>query len=212
MSSAYGRIATPSATPVDLPLPIPLELKKSRHATLSRYDAASHARHLPALRALLNDEISAGNTYPQEEELTEEGFEAYFLAYEAFVVTSQGDDDILGCFYVKPNFPGRCSHICNGGFIVAKAARGLGVGRAMGRAFLTVAPLLGYSASMFNLVFENNVASVALWRSLGFKEIGRLPKAGRLRKSVKGEAQDEEEFVDALMFYYEFAKDGTIHA
>lgn len=25
---------------------------------------------------------------------------------------------VAGCFYVKPNFPGRCSHVCNGGFIV----------------------------------------------------------------------------------------------
>ena len=25
---------------------------------------------------------------------------------------------VAGCFYVKPNFPGRCSHVANGGFIV----------------------------------------------------------------------------------------------
>lgn len=38
----------------------------------------------------------------------------------------------LGSFYVKPNYPGRSSHVCNAGFLVAEAARGKGVGRAMG--------------------------------------------------------------------------------
>ena len=26
-------------------------------------------------------------------------------------------------FYVKPNFPGRCAHVCNGGFITKKNFR-----------------------------------------------------------------------------------------
>lgn len=73
----------------------------------------------------------------------------------------------------------------------------------MALAFIEIAPLLGYKASMFNLVFENNTASVRLWRSLGFKEIGRVPNAGYLIK--KTETMDvEEEFVDAIMFYYSF--------
>ncbi len=61
---------------------------------------------------------------------------------------------------------------------------------------------------MFNLVFENNIPSVRLWRSLGFKEIGRIPNAGYLIKKKETTAQKndevEEEFVDAIMFYYNF--------
>ncbi len=52
----------------------------------------------------------------------------------------------------------------------------------MGLAFIQIAPLLGYKASMFNLVFENNIHSVHLWRSLGFREIGRVPNVGYLKK------------------------------
>lgn len=80
----------------------------------------------------------------------------------------------------------------------------------MALAFIAIAPVLGYKASMFNLVFENNIASVRLWRSAGFQEIGRLPNAGYLvkRKDTSTEdnnqAEEEEEFVDALMFYYQF--------
>ncbi len=48
---------------------------------------------------------------------------------------------------------------------------------------------------MFNLVFESNVPSVRLWRSLGFKQIGRIPQAGLLAHG---------EYVDALMLHYDF--------
>jgi len=78
----------------------------------------------------------------------------------------------------------------------------------MGLAFIEIAPLLGYKASMFNLVFITNIPSVRLWRSLGFQEIGRLPNAGYLikKKETNEQANDEveEEFVDAIMFYYNF--------
>lgn len=53
---------------------------------------------------------------------------------------------------VKPNFPGRCSHICNGGFITRLDSRDRGVGTVMGLSFLRLARDLGYRASYFNLV------------------------------------------------------------
>jgi hypothetical protein len=48
----------------------------------------------------------------------------------------------LGSFYVKPNYPGRSSHVCNGGFLVTDGARNRGVGRLMGEAYLDWAPKL----------------------------------------------------------------------
>lgn len=44
---------------------------------------------------------------------------------------------------------------------------------------------------MFNLVFENNVASIKIWERLGFKIIGRVPGAARLANSP--------DLVDALI-------------
>jgi L-amino acid N-acyltransferase YncA len=84
---------------------------------------------------------------------------------------------------------------CNAGFIVDGEQRGLGIGKCMGQAFLQLAPLCGYKQAMFNLVFVSNEASVRLWRTLGFKEIGRLPNAGRLK---------DEQLHDAIMFYHQF--------
>lgn len=79
----------------------------------------------------------------------------------------------------------------------------------MALAFIKIVPILGYKASMFNLVFANNIPSIRLWRSLGFQEIGRVPKAGYLRKTNQADEptkhEIEEEFLDAIMFYYDFS-------
>lgn len=99
---------------------------------------------------------------------------------------------LVGAFFIKPNFPGRCRHICNAGFIVQPEMRGLGIGRWMGEALLKIAPSLGYSAVMFNLVFATNLASIALWNSLDFEIIGRIPNAADLADGT---------VTDALMFY-----------
>ena len=91
--------------------------------------------------------------------------------------------EILAAFYIKPNFPGKCSHICNAGFIVQPQMRGLGIGRFMGETMLLIARNLGYQAVMFNLVFETNIPSIRLWESLGFQTIGQIPNAVELNDS-----------------------------
>lgn len=150
------------------------------------------------IRALFNTIVIEGNTYPQTQPLTVEEFNAYWLSRDAFVVrTVEEREDVgrnttVGAFFIKPNFPGRCSHICNAGFIVHPTMRGRGMGRLMGEAMLQLASNLGYSAVMFNLVFETNTASIRLWESLGFEAIGRIPKAAKL---------DDGTLVDALMMY-----------
>jgi L-amino acid N-acyltransferase YncA len=152
------------------------------------------------VRALFNTIVIEGNTYPQTQPLTVEEFNAYWLNRDAFVVRTVeateregvGRNSTVGAFFIKPNFPGRCSHICNAGFIVHPTMRGRGMGRFMGEAMLQLASYLGYSAVMFNLVFETNIASIRLWESLGFETIGRIPKAAKL---------DDGRMVDALMMY-----------
>lgn len=147
-------------------------------------------------RKLLNAAIAEGNTYPFDEEMDDVTFASYFLSHEAFTLSARDGTDgdrkaVRGIFYIKPNFPGRCSHICNGGFVVDESARGNGVCRRMGEAFLMLAPILGYRAAMFNLCFVTNVASCHLWRSLGFSELAVIPKAGNLKTFG---------FTDAIMF------------
>ncbi|KAF9103523.1 hypothetical protein BGX27_010544 [Mortierella sp. AM989] len=198
----------------------------SQQYTLS---GATHSTLVEAMHQVFNEEVERGDTYPQEFQLDATQFENYFFSGDSFVLIKghyqQATDvelrkdindwmkDLLGFFYIKPNFPGRCSHICNGGFIVNSSQRGLGIGSILGKSFLKVVPVIGYKASMFNLVFVSNVASIKLWRRLGFQEIGRIPKAGRLRGQgtvVQSEQKDEggtldnEGFVDAIQFYWDF--------
>ncbi|TDL23011.1 hypothetical protein BD410DRAFT_787821 [Rickenella mellea] len=110
------------------------------------------------------------------------------------------EECVAGFYYVKPNYPGRSSHICNAGFITPSAQRGRGYGHVMARSFLYYAPRLGYAASVFNLVFVNNLASIRLWEQLRFTKTGLIPRAGRLKRT---DGQGEE-YVDAYVFYKDF--------
>ncbi|KZT51971.1 hypothetical protein CALCODRAFT_487508 [Calocera cornea HHB12733] len=112
-------------------------------------------------------------------------------------------EHVVGMYYVKPNYPGRSSHCCNGGFIVDPYHRGAGYGYILGMSYLYFAPRLGYLASVFNLVYANNTASLKIWDKLGFTRAGLIPRAGRLRK--KGE--NGEEFVDAVVFWKSLVPD-----
>ncbi|KAI8062654.1 hypothetical protein BC940DRAFT_308406 [Gongronella butleri] len=208
MSSAYGSAAIPKPTPkapLSSILPMQKSLRNGVHATLHRIEPDNEAL-IAFLFNLVNTEIEDGSTYPQENIFDMDGFLAYFLAYDAFVLV-KGDtvpnkaedmeENVLGTFYVKPNYPGRCSHICNAGFFTSRVHRGYGAGVAMGESFPLIGATLGYAASVFNLVFANNEASVKIWRKLGFTETGRIPKAGRLNNSP--------ELVDAIIFYKDFS-------
>ncbi|GAA5831877.1 hypothetical protein JCM11251_003918 [Rhodosporidiobolus azoricus] len=169
--------------------------------------------------------VEEGKTYPQMGGMSEDEFSAYFFAADCFIglldvptpeladaPTGLDRDEgyslenvragrdwkecVLGMYYVKPNYPGRSSHLCNGGFVVPPHHRGLRIGYTLGRSYLHFAPLLGYRGSVFNLVYVSNVASVRIWDSLGFKRVGLIPGAGRL--------EGEEGYVDAIVFYYDF--------
>ncbi|KAJ3141417.1 hypothetical protein HK100_007047 [Physocladia obscura] len=159
MSSAYGSLEAPLAVDrneLARVLPVHAILKDGTRVVLEQASATllSDEAVVSRLNAMLNYEIDQGNTYPQEFTLDRDSFKAYFLSAAAFVLRAVDNaNEIIGTFYVKPNYPGRCSHICNGGFITANEWRGKGVGKILANTFLTVAPLLGYKASVFNLVF-----------------------------------------------------------
>src|SRR6185369_64594 len=70
------------------------------------------------LNSIFNEIIEDGDTYPHEFPLNADEFRNFFLSHDAFVavkdVSSEDvwrDEHVLGMFYVKPNYPGRCSHV-----------------------------------------------------------------------------------------------------
>ncbi|KAK3319767.1 hypothetical protein B0T19DRAFT_361600 [Cercophora scortea] len=153
-----------------------------------------------------NKEIEGGDTYPMMDPLPFDKFASYwFQNFGAIMLLGhiESPEDVvdgkdwskecLGTFYIKPNYPGRSSHVCNAGFIVTDASRNRGVGRLMGESYLEWAPKLGYTYSVFNLVYETNVASCKIWDALGFKRIGRVKACGNLKSYP-------DRLVDAIMF------------
>ncbi|KAH9993278.1 hypothetical protein F4779DRAFT_631898 [Xylariaceae sp. FL0662B] len=132
-------------------------------------------------------EIEGGDTYPMIKPMPLERFAAYwFQNFAGIMLLGQIDHpedlvegkdwskECLGSFY-------GASHVCNAGFLVTDASRNRGVGRLMGESYLDWAPKLGYTYSVFNLVYETNVASCKIWDALGFKRIGRVKGCGNLK-------------------------------
>lgn len=165
----------------------------------------------------LNKEIEGGDTYPMINPLPLDTFGPYWFGNFGAVmvlgdiggieaVNEMERDGVdwnkvcLGSFYVKPNYPGRSSHVCNGGFLVTPAARNKGVGKSMGHCYLDWAPQLGFTYSVFNLVYESNTASTRIWDSLGFKRIGRVPGCGNLKSF--------EEPIDAIIYGRDLKAEG----
>ncbi|KAI0302382.1 hypothetical protein B0F90DRAFT_1627345 [Multifurca ochricompacta] len=112
-------------------------------------------------------------------------------------------DTLVGFYYVKPNYPGRSSHICNAGFVIPPHYRQFGYGKILGKSYLHYGPSLGYKASVFNLVYTTNTGSLRIWDSLGFKRAGLIPRAGRLRRA-DGSGED---WVDSVIYYRSFVEE-----
>ncbi|KIJ15515.1 hypothetical protein PAXINDRAFT_114666 [Paxillus involutus ATCC 200175] len=213
--SAYGSISRPFRASY-LP-PTAWQSPRDAHVfvTLHHIDQSAinlHPGLFDYLHSTFADEVDKGLTYPQEDVRDPDTFGAYFFGADVFIaITSSGDiigarggrsweECVAGFYYVKPNYPGRSSHICNAGFVVPPSQRGGGYGGVLARSYLHYAPRLGYTASVFNLVYVNNVASVRLWEKLNFIKAGLIPKAGRLKRADG----PGEEYVDAWVFYKSF--------
>ena len=144
-----------------------------------------------AFTRMAREVVADGTVFPFEHE---DGVHGYWFASGArrFVAADAASGEVLGTYVLRPNMPDRCAHVANAGYLVAEAARGRGVGEAMGRHSLTLARELGFRAMQFNLVVAQNKPAVALWEKLGFETVGML--RGAFRHRTDG-------FVDALVMY-----------
>jgi GNAT superfamily N-acetyltransferase len=114
--------------------------------------------------------------FPQAPPLTRAEFDEYWIAHSSGVCVARFDGQLVGGYYIKPNFVGRAAHIANAGYFVRSAYRGTGVGRELVEHSLVEARRLGFDAMQFNLVFASNPAR-QMYERLGFREIGRVPEA-----------------------------------
>lgn len=87
---------------------------------------------------------------------------------------------VVGVFVIRPNNPGPGSHVANASYAVRADVRGIGLGRQMGEASLSLAAESGYSGMQFNTVVSTNTNAIRLWRSLDFRIVGTVPDGFRL--------------------------------
>jgi ribosomal protein S18 acetylase RimI-like enzyme len=96
---------------------------------------------------------------------------------KVFVAIDISQGAIVGSSIVKPNQPGLGGHVTNAAFMVAAAASGRGVGRALAEHAIEWARQANFSAMQFNFVVSTNARAIALWKNLGFSIIGTIPQA-----------------------------------
>jgi GNAT superfamily N-acetyltransferase len=129
-----------------------------------------------SLFELFSEVVEKGEGFPHAPPLTEPMFKETWIDRVSVTIGARLGNELAGAYYLKPNFVGRGSHIANAGYVVAASRRGMGIGRCIVEDSIRRAPLLGFDAIQFNLVFESNPAR-SLYEQLGWRVVGRLPAA-----------------------------------
>ncbi len=143
--------------------------------------------------ALWNAIVAQGDSFPNEAEFTEEEALACFCGQTETVCAFLGDE-LVGMYILHPNHVGRCGHIANASYAVKRERRGHGIGRRLVSHSLEQAKRHGFRGLQFNAVVAGNKAAIALYRSLGFREVGTIPGGYRLK---------DGSYDDLLLFFYQ---------
>lgn len=131
----------------------------------------------PAIWQIIQPVIRAGDSYALDRDMTEAAALAYWMGSDRETFVAEVDGETVGTYYIRANQAGGGNHICNCGYMTRGSARGRGVARAMCAHSLNHARSSGYRGMQFNFVVASNTRAIALWQSLGFDIVGRLPDA-----------------------------------
>lgn len=127
----------------------------------------------------MREVVASGDTYCWPADTTESAAKTWWTgkADGRVFVAEDEDGSVVGTAELHPNQPAAGSHIANAGFVVAPAASGRGIGKALARYVIDRAEADGFRGMQFNAVVETNVGAVHLWRSLGFRILTTVPGA-----------------------------------
>lgn len=158
--------------------------------TVSLRIRPARADDAPAIWAILEPVIRAGETYALDRDMSETDALAYWFGSDKEVFVAEEDGVVLGTYNLRANQAGGGRHVCNAGYMTGARSTGRGIARAMCLHSIDHAKRGGFRAMQFNFVVSTNVRAVGLWQSLGFDVVGRLPGAF---------AHPADGFVDALV-------------
>jgi L-amino acid N-acyltransferase YncA len=119
--------------------------------------------------------VQEGDAFYSDESVPREKVIAMWVSGDSWVTVLGGQ--VVGAYGIFPVGHGRRAHVADGCYMVARAFRRKGIGRAMGQDSLQKARDRSFLAMQFDCVVSTNRAAVTLWEKLGFVVCGRVPKA-----------------------------------
>ena len=131
-------------------------------------------RDLPAAVRIWNQVIEDGIAFPQLEILTVDTGRELFAQQSFSGVACTPEGEVVGLYTLHPNNVGRCGHLCNASYAVDRDRRGEHIGEALVRHCLEKGTELGFRVLQFNAVVASNTAALALYRKLGFVQLGTI--------------------------------------
>lgn len=132
------------------------------------------------LMDMWNDVIEDGIYFAKEEPFDIEGFKE-MLDEQSDTMCMIIDGDIAGYYIIHPNNIDRCSHIGNCSYIISKKYRGQNLGKELVEKSLEQGRELRFKGIQFNAVAAGNIPAVKIYKKLGFRIIGTVPEAFRLK-------------------------------
>ena len=142
-----------------------------------------------------NQVVEEGVAFPQMEFLHEVSGTAFFEGQSyTGIAYDMETGAIVGLYILHPNNVGRCGHICNASYAVRRDIRGQHVGEKLVRHCLKTAKELDFRILHFNAVVRSNVHALALYKKLGFTQLGVIPGGFLLKDGT---------YEDIIPHYYE---------
>ena len=152
----------------------------------------------PALWALLEPVLRAGETFPHDPAIREEDARVAWVEQSRLVMVAEdAAGALVGSYYLRPNTLALGAHVANAGYVVAGPCRRQGIGSRLCQHSLRAARRMGFRAMQFNLVVSTNTAGIRCWQRNGFQLVGTLPGAFRHRQLG---------YVDALVMFQELVE------
>lgn len=125
--------------------------------------------------SIWNEIVEEGVAFPQLELLDEKTGDEFFQSQSFTGVAVDENGAVVGLYILHPNNIGRCGHLCNASYAVKKDMRGMHIGEILVRDCMKTAKALGFGILQFNAVVKSNKPALALYKKLGFVQLGVIP-------------------------------------